>query len=56
MLLAAGDKRAEELAAKIENCEVYLIYNNNGRTGEEDVLEYREYFSDGMRDRLMDKN
>ncbi len=55
MLLAAGDKRAEELAQEIENCEVYLIYNNR-RTGEEDILEYREYFSDGMKDRLMDKN
>ncbi len=52
MLLAAGDKRAEKLAEEIENCEVYLIYNN-AREGES---EYREYFSKGMQSRLMDKN
>lgn len=55
MLLAAGDQRAEELAEEIENCEVYLIYNN-ARASEEGQTEYREYFSEGMRGRLMDKN
>ncbi|MFI3289235.1 MAG: FAD:protein FMN transferase [Rikenellaceae bacterium] len=54
MLLAAGDKRAEKLASEIENCEVYLIYNN-ARANEDGENGYREYFSEGMQSRLMDK-
>lgn len=51
MFMAAGDQRAEELAAKIEDCEVYFIYNSaNTKSGDP---EYREYFSDGMREMLL---
>lgn len=50
MLLASGDKRAEALADEIENCEVYLIYNSA-----DEESEYRDYYSKGMRSRLMDK-
>ncbi|MFI3304877.1 MAG: FAD:protein FMN transferase, partial [Rikenellaceae bacterium] len=51
MFMAAGDQCAEEIAASIENCEVYFIYNN-AREGDE-KSEYREYFSEGMRKMLM---
>ncbi len=51
MLMAAGDKRAEELAQEIENCEVYLIYNSAEEEG-----GYRVYASDGMSTRLLDGN
>ncbi len=51
MFMAAGDKRAEELASKIENCEVYFIYNN--RRSKEGESEYHEYYSEGMRKMLM---
>lgn len=49
MLMAAGDQRAETLAKEIENCEVYLIYNSS-----DDESNYREYMSEGMRQRLLD--
>ncbi len=55
MFMAAGDQRAEELAAEIDNCEVYFIYNNNANNARArgDEAEYREYFSEGMRGMLM---
>ncbi|MFI3304123.1 MAG: FAD:protein FMN transferase [Rikenellaceae bacterium] len=52
MLMAAGDQKAEELAQKIENCEVYFIYNN-ARAREEES-EYREYISDEIRGMLLE--
>ncbi len=48
MLLAAGDRRAEELATEIEECEVYLIYNDEGDNG------YRVFCSEGMSKMLLD--
>lgn len=54
MLLATGDKKAEKLAAEIENCEVYFIYNN-ARAKDENENEYHDYYSEGMRSRLMDQ-
>ncbi len=47
MLLAAGDTKAEELAAQIDNCEVYLIYHNDGAT------PYRVYASPMMQEYMM---
>ncbi len=54
MFMAAGDQRAEELAQKIENCEVYFIYNNARAREGQNSNEYREYISEGVRSRLLD--
>ncbi len=47
MFMAAGDDEAEALAAQITNCEVYLIYDDEGEG-------YREFVSEGMRSMLME--
>ncbi len=46
MLMAAGDEEAIALAESIDNCEVYLIFANEGE-------EYREYISEGMQTMIM---
>ena len=49
MFMAAGDEHAERLADKIEDCAVYLIYDNESSEGG----EYREYISPKMVEMMM---
>ncbi len=52
MLLAAGDERAEELAASIKGCEIYLIYSKEKDSTS--TSDYRVVCSDGMKRMLLD--